>query len=61
MANPDPVVDAPEAESASVEVTVAGNFQVSYEGNVYGPGETLTVPRVLAEKWTINRWVTTTG
>jgi len=51
-AAPDPSV------AATVDVTVAGNFQVSHDGNVYGPGETLTVPRELADTWTLNGWVT---
>ena len=36
---------------AGVKVKVAGNWQVSHDGKVYGSGETATVPADVADAW----------
>ncbi len=42
--------DVAEPETV-VEVTAVANFQIAYEGQVAGPGESLTVPVVVADRW----------
>jgi hypothetical protein len=34
-----------------VKVTAVGNFQIAFEGQVAGPGESLSVPVVVADRW----------
>ena len=34
-----------------VTVTAVGNFQIAHEGQVAGPGESLTVPVAVADRW----------
>ena len=34
-----------------VKVTAVGNFQIAYAGQIAGPGESLTVPLVVADQW----------
>jgi len=41
----------PEPEPALVKVTASGNFQIAFEGQVVGPGESLDVPAELADQW----------
>ena len=44
--------EKPKPKAAgSVKVKVAGNWQVSHDGEVAGPGETITVPADVAEAW----------
>ncbi len=40
-----------KAPSGAVKVKVAGNWQVSHAGKVWGPGETATVPAGIAAAW----------
>lgn len=42
----------------SANVTVAEPFQVFYDGQARSPGESLTVPASLAEKWIAAGWAT---
>jgi len=41
----------PEPERELVKVTAVANFQIAFEGQVAGPGESLTVPVVVADRW----------
>ena len=34
-----------------VKATAVGNFQIAFEGQVAGPGESLTVPVAVADRW----------
>lgn len=45
------------SDDDTTKVKVAGNFQVSYAGKQYGPGETAEVPRQLAKNWLLWGWV----
>ncbi len=44
-------VKAKEPAQDEVEVTVVHPYQVNHEGTIAGPGEKLTVPRDVAERW----------
>ena len=41
----------PEPVPELVKVTAVANFQIAFEGQVAGPGESLSVPAVLADQW----------
>jgi len=41
------------AEPETVKVTAVGNFQIAFEGQVAGPGESLTVPVAVADRWVL--------
>lgn len=47
----EPTDDAKLEAQPLVEVTPAANYQLSHEGTVAGPDETLTVPQELADRW----------
>ena len=42
---------ADAAEPETVKVTAVANYQIAFEGQVAGPGESLTVPVVVADRW----------
>lgn len=44
--------------AATTDVVVAEPFQVCHEGQVYSPGETVTVPAELAAVWLAAGWAT---
>jgi hypothetical protein len=46
-----PVKAKVEPGPVLVKVTAVGNYQIGFEGQVAGPGESLTVPVVLADQW----------
>jgi hypothetical protein len=48
------------AKAKPVGVIVVGNYQVYFEGVVYGPGETVAVPPELADRWQLCGWVAAT-
>lgn len=43
--------EAVPAQPADVTVTPAANYQLAHGGTVVGPGESLTVPADVAERW----------
>jgi hypothetical protein len=44
-------VKAAEPGPVLVKVTAVHPYQIGYEGQVVGPGESLDVPAVLADQW----------
>lgn len=40
-----------EPKEPTVKVTPAANWQVAHEGTVAGPGESISVPKSVAERW----------
>ena len=44
-------MSARKASTRLVTVKAVHPYQISYEGKVAGPGETLDVPPELAERW----------
>ena len=51
------VVAPPEAAEGSTSVRVLGNYQVGFEGAVFGPGEVAIVPEAVAAQWVACGWV----
>jgi hypothetical protein len=47
---------APAGDAAETAVTVLAPFQTTNAGQVYGPGETVTVPAATAAAWLRNGW-----
>lgn len=43
--------EAQQAAQALVDVAPAANYQIGHEGVVVGPGERITVPADVAERW----------
>ncbi len=43
--------DGQQAAQALVDVAPAANYQIGHEGVVVGPGERITVPADVAERW----------
>lgn len=40
-----------EPKEPTVKVTPAANWQVAHEGAIAGPGESITVPKSVADRW----------
>jgi hypothetical protein len=47
---------APAEAATDTAVTIVGPFQTNLAGQVYGPGDTVTVPAATAAAWQVNGW-----